>query len=597
MTGKSKVNNQSIGADEAFSGRLFLWCVFLGIMAGLGAIAFYTALGTVSHFLVDRVSGFHAISPAHEPELFRPSSTPFRPLIILIIPAIGGLASGWIAYRFAPETAGHGTDASIEAYHFHGGRIRARVPLVKSITSALTIGSGGSAGAEGPITQIGAGIGSSLADHFNLSMAIRRRLMAAGMAAGIAAIFRAPLAGAVFASEVLYEGMDIEHEILVPAFISSVTAYSVFAFAFGWDPLFAMPEFVFDNPARLLIYFLLALIEGGAAVIFIRLFDAVHDAFARLKMPFYWKPALGGAIVGLLGCFFPQALGTGYGLIQEAFLHDLGWSFLTVAILAKMASTSFSIGSGGSGGLFGPSLVIGCMIGRLVGQGGAWCFPFLNIHGGSFALVGMVGFLSAATNCPVSALLFAGEITGNYRLIVPSMLVCVTSYAITRRHSLYRSQVRSRLHAPANIKSMMTEVLKSISVEWTVETLRLRTPHVIPDTSSLAAVMDKYKDSDEVLFPVTDSGGSLCGVVEARDLRRLLTEAGSLDGLIVHDLSIKPVTVIPSDSLYDVIQAIQLHDRSGVIVVEEPPSGGIIAIIDPSTVAAAYNQVLAKKEV
>ena len=304
--------HQPVGQDsEAFSGRLFFWCIVLGVVTGLGAITFYSLLEAVSHALLGMLAGFHPERPAHEPHLFAPGSGSFRPWLIILIPAFGGLAAGWLASRFAPEAAGHGTDASIEAYHFHGGKIRARVPLVKALSSALTIGSGGSAGAEGPITQIGAGFGSLLSDLFGLPPAMRRRLMAAGMAGGIAAIFRAPLAGAVFASEVLYQDMDVEHEIFVPAFITSVTAYSVFALAFGWDPLFAMPNFVFDNPARLLVYLALAVVEGVMAIVFVRLFYWVHDRIAGIKLAACIKSALGGLAVGVVGFLLPATLGTG----------------------------------------------------------------------------------------------------------------------------------------------------------------------------------------------------------------------------------------------------------------------------------------------
>ncbi|MBI3736719.1 chloride channel protein, partial [Candidatus Sumerlaeota bacterium] len=323
--------------------KILLLSVLLGILSGLGGILFHALLELVSHLFLHNLAGYDPPRPAHEFAFLKPAGGIERRWLLALLPAAGGLLCGALVYWLAPEAAGHGSDAAIEAYHFHDGKIRYRVPFVKLFSAALTIGSGGSGGAEGPITQIGAGIGSWLADKAKLSPNDRRTFMAAGMASGIAAIFRAPLAGALFSAEVLYKDLDIEHEVLVPAFISSTVAYSVFGAFAGWEPLFETPHFVFDNPGRLIPYAVLACVESAAAIGFIKLFYALHDLFARLGIPPFLKPALGGLCCGIIGYFIPDALGTGYGVIQEALGGKLPIIALLIIAGAKMFTTSFSI--------------------------------------------------------------------------------------------------------------------------------------------------------------------------------------------------------------------------------------------------------------
>jgi CIC family chloride channel protein len=272
-------------------GRLLMLCGLVGFVAGLGAIAFVWALEFVKYYVLGVWTGYNSAAPSGELRLFPEVITPFRRWLLFFIPTIGGIVSGLIVFLIAPEAEGHGTDAAISSYHFKRGEVRARVPIVKAVASAITIGTGGSGGREGPIAQIGAGFGSILAKGLGLSIYERRILLASGMAAGIGAVFHAPLAGALFAAEVLYKEMDMEYEVIVPAIISSVIAYAVFASVFGWDPLFESRHFVFQNPAELIPYFLLALVVAGGAVIFIRTFYGIRNFFINLSLPNYLKPA------------------------------------------------------------------------------------------------------------------------------------------------------------------------------------------------------------------------------------------------------------------------------------------------------------------
>ena len=361
--------------------RLLGLAILVGIVAGLGAIVFYLATRIVEHYALGTIVGYHQpVRPGGESELgWLPVwVTAFRPWLLLIVPTVGGLLSGFLVYTFAPEAEGHGTDSVIDAYHRKQGQIRPRVPLIKIIASAITIGTGGSGGREGPIAQIGAGFGSLLASSLRLSVADRRTLMAAGMGAGIAAIFRAPLAGALFAAEVLYRSPEFEPEVIMPAAIASVVSYCTYGLYTGWEPLFNTPDLAFTNPLRLGPYLLLVLFMIPLAALYTRTFYGMVHVFHRLPVRPHFRPAIGAFLTGLVGLILYYAFGRqevlavlafGYGSIQQAITDGPGGISIAVLLaiaLGKILTTSLTIGSGGSGGVFGPSMVIGGC------GGGAW---------------------------------------------------------------------------------------------------------------------------------------------------------------------------------------------------------------------------------
>src|SRR5262249_24050735 len=299
----------------------------------------------VSHYALEELAGYQPVSPGGEPPLLHSEAKDLRPLLLLLIPTIGGLLSGLLVFTLAPEAEGHGTDAAIAAYHYHQGQIRPRVPLVKIVASALTLGTGGSGGREGPIAQIGAGIGSFLGRLFRLRPGERRILLAAGMGAGVAAIFRAPLAGALFAAEVLYRSPDFESEVIIPAGLASVIAYCTFGLAFGWEPLFLIPAdfkdvLVFNDPLQLVPYLLLVILLVVLAMLYTRSFYGLTHFFHRLPLWPHFKPAIGALLTGLVGValYFllkgilpPErkqdvlaVLSFGYGILQDGMTHTPG---------------------------------------------------------------------------------------------------------------------------------------------------------------------------------------------------------------------------------------------------------------------------------
>jgi chloride channel protein, CIC family len=573
--------------------RFLFLCVIVGVVAGFGATAFYGLLEGARYLFQDLLAGFHPPGPLGEGPLIAHTDTPFRPWVFFLLPALGGLVCGVIVYRFAPETAGHGTDAAIEAYHFHNGKVRARVPLVKAISAAITLGTGGSAGREGPIAQIGSGFASVLSKTLGLKSHERRTLMAAGMAAGIGAIFHAPLAGALFAAEVLYKDMDLEHEVLVPAFISSITAYSIFCMFFGWHPVFVTPEFVFHDPLQLLPYTVLAVVLAGCALGYTRLFYLVHHAFSAWNIPNYVKPAIGGLLAGTIGLFAPRALGAGYGIVQQAINHELSvWVLLGLAF-AKMLTTSFSVGSGGSGGVFGPSIVIGGALGGAVGLLAEQLFPGQDIHAGAFVVVGMAGFFAAAANCPISTIIMVSEMTGNFHLLVPSMLVCIVAYLLARRLSLYEKQLPSRLEAPSKMGNMLSAVLRKISIEKALglpSKGECPTLLTVKQNMPLAYLIDHFSKSGQPCFPVVDEDGKLCGVITSEDIRPTVTDSGLLGLILAHDIAKPAETVVANDTLLTAITKMNATESQALVVVNSDDSAEPVAVLSHDRVIQAYSQ-------
>jgi CIC family chloride channel protein len=352
----------------------------------------------------------------------------------------------------APEAEGHGTDAVIKAFHHLKGRIRRRVPLVKALASAITIGSGGSAGREGPIAQIGAGFGSALAGFLNLKDDERRVMMLAGVAGGIGSIFRAPLGAALFSAEVLYSEPDFEYLALLPGLISAITGYCIYCSYAGWGLLFDVPPIEFHQPRQLPLYALLGIVCGLVGIVYPKVFYGTRDRIFRpLPIPPWTKPAIGALLLGGIALFFPAALGMGYGYIQQAIRGSFGIRFLLLLAAAKVVATSLTISSGGSGGVFGPSLVIGGALGAAYGRAVAEFFPAMAPDPVACTMVGMVGFFAGVAKVPFASVIMVMEMTGSYGLLVPSLLVAAIAYLFMPVSiRLYENQLPSRSDSPVH---------------------------------------------------------------------------------------------------------------------------------------------------
>lgn len=577
----------------AHAGKWTVHFVLIGIIAGLGAIAFQYLCQAGSHYFMDLIAGYRPPVPAGEHHLFRPTATPLNRYILLVLPALGGILSGWLVYTYAPEAQGHGTDAAIDAYHNKGGYIRSRVPFVKLFASAITLTTGGSGGREGPIAQIGAGFGSFLATQLKLSDRERRIMMAAGISAGVGSIFRAPLAGALFAAEVLYRDPEFESEVIIPAGISSVVAYCLFCLVFGWGSLFEAPYFHFRNPLELGPYVILTLVLAGTGILFIKSFYGVMDLFRAMNIPNYVKPGIGGLCTGIIGFFLPQTLAFGYGFAQQALNNEVTIPFLLFLAIGKIFTTSFSIGSGGSGGVFGPSVVIGGAMGGVVGKLFNLVIPGIVSEPGAFVVVGMAGFFAAVSNAPISTIIFVSEMTNSYHLLLPSLLVCSISYLATRKWTIFNRQVKSKVDSPAHAGDFFVDILQAIQVKDLMHLVK--DVAVIPQDMTFHEFRDFFPETKQHYFPVVDKNKRLVGIFSSTDFRGVLfsQEIGNL--VVMRDVATSDIIITtPSDDLNSVFQKFTIKNIDSLPVVKDDDYGILIGMLNRREVIAFYNERVRK---
>ena len=595
--------------------RLLALAGLVGIVAGLGAIIFYVATRAVEHYALGVVAGYYPVPrPGGEPPMawLPKAEHPLHLWLLLLVPTVGGLLSGILVFTLAPEAEGHGTDSVIAAYHYHQGQIRPRVPLVKIIASALTLGTGGSGGREGPIAQIGAGFGSMLGNLLRLRPAERRVLMAAGMGAGIGAIFRAPLAGTIFAAEVLYSSPEFEPDVIIPTGIASVISYCIFGAYSGWEPLFKIPDLKFTNPWQLGPYLVLALFMAFLAMLYTRTFYGCKRLFERLPMPRHFRPAVGALLTGVVAVclyglaswLFPRPAGSGaaggpqqvlavlafgYSAIQDALMQDTNAAaaLLLMIALGKILTTGLTIGSGGSGGVFGPSMVIGGCGGGALGIVFHRLWPHLVLHPASFVIVGMAGFFAAAAKTPFSTLIIVSELTGGYSLLLPSLWVCTLSFILSDKQSIYASQVEGRSRSPAHQGTYVRQVLaevhvsKFLSPEQPVVTLHADDP--------LALVIDRLGQVPFPVLPVVDGENRLLGVVNLEEVH-LASRSPALQSLVLAaDLmrsDVRPLT--GEDTLDRALELFIENDLMALPVVDDLKTRKVVGMLRRFEIASAY---------
>jgi len=591
MTDRVIKKKRRLPFDLAYAGKWAVYFLIIGIIAGLGSILFHYLCVLGMHYLMDLLAGYRPPSPAGEHHLLEPTATPFRRYMLFFLPAMGGLFSGWLVYTFAPEAEGHGTDAAIDAYHNKGGKIRARVPIIKTIASAVTLTTGGSGGREGPIAQIGAGFGSFLATRLKLSRRERRIMMAAGIGAGVGSIFRAPLAGALFAAEVLYRDPEFEPEVIIPAGIASVVAYCEFCLVFGWGSLFASPDFVFRNPMELMPYLVLAGVLAGTGFLYVKSFYGIIGIFHRLHLPNHLKPALGGLVTGAIGVMFPHTLAFGYGYIQQALtnLHGISILFLLTLALGKILTTSFSIGSGGSGGVFGPSVVIGGAMGGVVGKAFHKLMPSVVTEPGSFIIVGMAGFFAGVSNTPISTIIFVSEMTNSYHLLLPGLLVCSVVYLASTHWTIFHNQVKNKIASAAHTGEFFVDILQAIRVTDLMGKVRRVT--LIPQGMTFEAFRKLFSKTKQHYFPVMDPNNRLAGIFSSTDIRGLLFERGVGDLVVMQDIAHTDIIVTtPADDLNTVMKKFTQKNIDSLPVVQEDDHGILLGMLTRRDVIAFYNE-------
>jgi CIC family chloride channel protein len=553
--------------------RGIILIILIGLASGLGAVLFRWM-----------VSGFTTL-------FFDGGETAFGFLgkyYVIILPALGGLVVGLLVYFLAREAKGHGVPEVMLAVNTHGGRIRSRVAAVKALASAICIGSGGSAGREGPIVQIGASVGSTIGQWFRLPEDWVKLLVACGAAGGISATFNAPIAGIFFALELILRRFTPRNFILVG--LSSIIAAAISFVFWGNTPTFTMiPEYTWSSGWELPLYILLGVVAALIAKGFITALYRSEDLFKAWHFPDYLKPIIGGFAVGLIGFFYPQIFGVGYEGIEVAILGGFGVGLLIVLCLLKIVATSFTIGSGGSGGVFAPSLFIGAMLGTAFGMGANTLFPTVVTEPGAFGLVGMGAVFAAAAHAPITAILILFEMTRDYPIILPLMLAVITSTQIARRlspDSIYTLKLRRK-----GVKIIEGE-LDPLQFVTVGEVMTSDFP-TISTEMPIIELSRKLKKSGHHGFPVTDEEGRFYGMVTVSDVEQGLKEEQA--DLKVSDIATRnPITTYPDQSVHDILSRLGTVDVGRIPVVARDDPLRLLGVLRRHDIIRAYNKAAEK---
>ena len=570
--------------------------IFIGVVAGVGATAFYFLIQLVTDSMLGGITGFFPPNPTGEALALESINPNF--LLVPLSVGLGGLIAGIIIYKFAPEAEGHGTDEAIGAFHRKGGNIRRRVPVVKAIASAFTIGSGGSGGREGPTAQIAAGFGSFIGDLFRLGVRDKRIAVAVGIGAGIGSIFKSPFGGAMLSGEILYSGGDIEVEALIPGFIASPVGYVIFASVTGFTPIFGNSvTYVFTQPSNLAFYAILGVVCVLMGRFYTTMFYSTKRFFDSIGAPKYTRPLIGATLAGVIAIFFPEVMGLGYGFSQFLINGDLNMIttnyfslpillVLILLVLAKIVATSLTVGSGGSAGVFAPSLVIGGFVGAAF-----WVVLNTLIPGeipvpAPLVIVGMIALFGGVGRVPIAVILMVSEMTGTLSLLAPAMVAVVISYFVTGpKYTIYKSQVPRRSDSPAhrgeyNIP-LLTKIFVSDAMNSNVTTLS--------SDDTVASAYQLMLDKGFRGIPIVDSDKAV-GIVTMSDVMRNPREqmgATPLKSVMTQNL----LVAYPDESLFGALEKMTNHGVGRLPVVLRE-TGRLAGIVTRTDVVRAYERAV-----
>ncbi len=551
--------------------------ILVGLLGGLGAVAFRYLIGLFQTLVYG--SGADLATVVQTLPWWK----------VVLGPAIGGAFVGPLVYFLAREAKGHGVPEVMNAIAREGGVIRKRVVIVKTLASAICIGSGGSVGREGPIVQIGSALGSSLGQILRLSNNEMRVLVACGAAAGIAATFNAPIAGAIFALEIVLA--DFALPTFTPIILSSVIATVVSRAFLGNYPAFQVPPYQLESPWEIGFYCILGLLAGLVAVSFIVTLYKSEDVWDGWKVPDYVKASMGGIIIGIMALRFPQVLAVGYDSIGKALLNQDVWTVLVLLVPLKILATSITIGSGGSGGIFAPSLFMGAMLGGAFGCAVNALFPSITANPGAYAIVGMGAVVAGTTHAPIQAFLIIFELTQDYRIIPPLMICCVIATFVSRgikRESIYTLKLLRRgidIEAGRDV-NLLKSMLVTDFMTWHPETVR--------ESTSLRDLIQILPFSQHTSFPVVDSEGNLVGMLSLSDFREAIFEESLLDVVIARDIATIPaISVTTEDNLG---KALTLIDENAIerlpVVRDGDNRQKVVGILSQRDIMSAYNRAL-----
>jgi chloride channel protein, CIC family len=565
------------------SAVIMVTALIVGIGAGLGAVAFRWLIDTMQMLSFEKLGGLlESIAPFH----------------LLIIPALGGMIVGPMIYFFAREAKGHGVPEVMAAVALEGGRIRPQVAIVKSLASSICIGTGGSVGREGPIAQIGSALGSTVGQLLQLPEDRVRNLVACGAAGGIAATFHAPIAGAIFAMEVILDRMNTLYFGAVV--ISSVTASVISQHFEGTVRAFDVPDYMLVSPWELLLYSLLGILAAILAIAFTRLLYYSEDQWDKIPIPEWVKPAIGGLVLGIIGILtfkndgMPLVFGVGYSSISEVLFGHLSLQVALALLVVKLVATITTLGSGGSGGVFAPSLFMGAMLGSGFGQLVNLIFPEITAPSGAYALVGMAAFFSGAARAPITSILILFEMTGDYRIILPLMLTTVISTLISRiisKESIYTLKLARRgVHLS---QGHDIDVMQGVTVR---EVMTSKVDTVYP-FMSLEELSHRFDQSHHHSFPVVDNAGNLEGFVRISDLDRL-SALSTIKGRITQDILIPTPQLLvtyPEEPMWKALKRMGARGVKRLPVLDKEGSYRLIGVIYASDIVRAYSRAISNR--
>jgi len=587
-TGLSTVP-EKIRSNEAIFGVIL--AAVVGIIAGFGAVVFWKLIEIFSWFFFK--GGAVALAPLGD-------------YYVILVPAVGGLLFGPIIHFVSREAKGEGPPEVMEAVAVKGGWIRKRVMPLKVLVSSLCIGSGGSVGREGPIVQIGSSIGSSIGQWLHLSDEWLKTLVLCGAAGGISATFNAPLAGIIFALEVI-AGRFITPRLgyIVISSVSADVIARIFLFTEEHPTSFVVPQYSIVSYWEILPYAVLGVVVAFIAIGFVRFFYKTEDLIVRLNIPEYLKPAIIGIIIGLIGLYYPQIFGVGYGVhygvggvliergaVEQVLAGQIGLITLVAVLILKMVATSLTLGGGGSGGIFAPSLFIGAMLGGVFGIGVHQLFPAVTAPSGAYALVGMAAFFAVVVRGPITAIIILFEMTRDYALILPLMTAVVIGTIVARHFTPESIYTLRLLRRGINISALeQTSPMRRVTVG---QAMTYDYP-AIPPTMPVSELMNELRRTGYHGLPVVDKDGNLCGIVTPSDVEKAMSK-GHPEDLTVDDIASKSLIVAyPDQSLHDVLVKLGARDVGRIPVVDRSNPKRLLGMLQRPDIIRAYVRVVARK--
>jgi CIC family chloride channel protein len=570
----SRLTNMFWSSDTVV---MMTFATIVGVGSGFGAVIFIRLIAVFDNLFFGSLGGVLAFMGVAS---------------VLFLPAIGGLLVGPIIAYIAPEAKGHGVPEVLTAIAMEGGRIRPIVVLAKAVGSAITIGSGGSAGREGPIVQIGASLGSTIGQIARLNERRIVNLVASGAGAGIAATFNAPIAGVMFAIEIILGEIGIQS--LGTIVVSAVTASVISRAILGDYPAFPVPAYSLVSAWELVFYLILGLLAGIVGMSYVKLLYYLEDMFDNWRIPAFLKPAIGGLALGAIGIFMPQVFGTGFSVISDTLAGNIGFGLLLLLVVGKTVATSLTLGSGASGGVFAPSLAIGAVLGGAFGLVMHAVFPAITASSSAYAMVGMAALFGAAARAPITAIVILFEMTQDYRIVLPLMFATIVATVFAghfEKESIYTLKLALRgidrdskkdrnLMGAITVESAMTPVEKLITVT--------------PDLS-LQELARMFHETGHHGFAVVDSSGQLYGIATLQDLERRLDSKG-LDGTVADICTRKLVTTYPDETLDDALRHFGTLEVGRIPVVDRHDPRKLLGLLRRGNIISAYAQSLLNDE-